>query len=482
MRASRFTVSVPLPDTGEHFLFNSLTDAQIVVSDDVVQLIGRVDRDEAAHLDPAAREAVSELTALGFIVDSRDAEDRALETFFTDLRDDASHLRVTLLTTLQCNFACDYCIQGDHEAHATPAARMSLEQAAQVGDWMEQRLDALGPPRFTLTFFGGEPLLNLPVVYALAERMWDACRSRGVAMNISIITNGLLLTEAVVDRLLPYGLTGVKITLDGDRATHDRLRPLRGGQGTFDRILANMRVVAPKVRLSIGGNFDVESAASYPELLALLRNEPFADRIAKIAFKPIIRGPNTGRAGAGTVVRSTADGGRVIPLMAVDSRQVALGGTCMTAAGSGAGSGTPCDTCGLADERMSWLRAETRASGFATLDGLHMGPCELHRRHSYTVGPEGSLYPCPGFTGEPGQRIGHVVPALDPAHHAVRDRFEAHAPWRACGDCALVPVCGGGCSVAAHNEQGDLNAPSCHRPGMLVALGEIASAAASVPA
>ena len=51
-----------------------------------------------------------------------------------------------------------------------------------------------------------------------------------------------------------------------------------------------------------------------------------------------------------------------------------------------------------------------------------------------------------------------------------------------CGDCALVPVCGGGCSVAAHNEQGDLGAPSCHRPGMLVALGEIAAAAATVPA
>ena len=198
---------------------------------------------------------------------------------------------------------------------------MSLEQAARVGDWMEQRLDTLGSPRFTLTFFGGEPLLNLPVVYALAERLWEACRSRGVAMNISIITNGLLLTEAVVDRLLPYGLTGVKITLDGDRATHDRLRPLRGGQGTFDRILANMRAVAPKVRLSIGGNFDVESAASYPDLLALLRSEPFADRIAKIAFKPIIRGPNTGRAGAGTVVRSTADGARVIPLVDVTRRQ-----------------------------------------------------------------------------------------------------------------------------------------------------------------
>ena len=479
MRASRFTLSVPVPATGEHFLFNSLTDSQVVVSDDVVQLLGRVDREGASQLDPAARETATELAALGFLVESREAEDRALETFFTQLREDASHLRVTLLTTLQCNFACDYCIQGDHDPHRTTATRMSLEQAVRVGDWMEQRLDTLGASRFTLTFFGGEPLLNLPVVYALSERMSDACRARGVAMSISIITNGLLLTEAVVDRLLPYGLTGVKITLDGNRATHDRLRPLRGGQGTFDRILANMRAVAPKVRLSIGGNFDVESAASYPDLLALLRAEPFADRIARIAFKPIIRGPNTGRPGAAG--RSTAEDARVIPPVAVDSPPATLGGTCMTAAGKGAGNGAPCDTCGLADQRMAWLRAETRANGFATLDGLHMGPCELHRRHSYTVGPEGSLYPCPGFTGEADQRIGHVVPALDLAHREVRDRFEAHAPWRACGDCALVPVCGGGCSVAAHNEQGDLGAPSCHRPAMLAALGEIA-AAATVPA
>jgi uncharacterized protein len=130
---------------------------------------------------------------------------------------------------------------------------------------------------------------------------------------------------------------------------------------------------------------------------------------------------------------------------------------------------------------MAWLRAETRAHGFDTVDGLHMGPCELHRRHAYTIGPEGSLYPCPGFTGEPALRIGHVLPALDGGHHATRARFDTHAPWRACGDCALVPVCGGGCSVAAHNEQGDLGKPSCHRPSMLSALDEMAAAAAAIP-
>ncbi|WP_239490581.1 radical SAM/SPASM domain-containing protein [Luteitalea sp. TBR-22] len=475
MRASRFTLSTPLPGSDEVFLFNTLTESQIVVSPDVVDLIARVDRGEPVAGTRTTREAIRQLAELGFLVESAEAEQRALEAFFRDIREDATHLRVTVLTTLQCNFACDYCIQGDHQDHDAPEGRMSLDTAARVGDWIEARLDALGSPRFTLTFFGGEPLLNLPVVYALAERAWTACQARGVVMTISIITNGLLLTEAVVDRLLPFGLAGVKVTLDGDRATHDRLRPLRGGQGTFDRIIANLRAVAPKVRVSLGGNFDVESVASYPALLEFLRAEPFADRIAKLTFKPIIRGPKTGRA----LASSAVDGRRVIPLVEAD-RQPALGGTCMTAAGAGSGS-TPCDTCGLADDAMGRLREQTLAAGFHTPDGVHMGPCELHRRHASTIGPDGSLYPCPGFTGEPGLRVGHVRAERHDAHRATRERFDRHAPWRACGDCALVPVCGGGCSVAAHNEQGDLDLPNCHKPAMLAALPALAAAAA-VPA
>ena len=476
MRASRFTVSRPIAGTGETFLFNSLTDTQIVVSNDVLALMARAEAG-IDLLDFQAREAVDQLAELGFLVESREAEDAALEAFFREVREDASHLRLTLLTTLQCNFACDYCIQGDHtDHHNGAAARMSLDTAATVATWLEDRLDTLAPGKFTITFFGGEPLLNLPVVYALAERLSAACRARGVAMAINLITNGLLLTEAVVDRLLPLGLTGVKITLDGDKATHDRLRPLRGGQGTFDRILANMTAVAPKVRLSIGGNFDVESAETYPDLLAFLRAQPFADRIVKVGFKPIIRGPNTGRPVVASV-QTRPDGRRAIPLTPVTESPAPLGGTCMTAAGNGGGTSSPCDSCQVVDERMSWLRAETRASGFETPDGLHMGPCELHRRHAYTIGPEGSLYPCPGFTGEPALRIGHVEPDLDQAHVATRERFDSHAPWRACGDCALVPVCGGGCSVAAHNEQGDLGVPSCHRPSMLAALDDIAASA-----
>jgi uncharacterized protein len=420
------------------------------------------------------RLAANELASLGFLAESREAEDAALEVFFKDLREDHRHLRVTLLTTLQCNFACDYCIQGDHGEYNASAAKMSLPTADRVAGWIAERLDRLQPERFTITFFGGEPLLNLPVVYHLAETLAEACASRGIAMAINVITNGLLLTEAVVDRLLPFGLNGIKVTLDGDQPTHDQLRPLRGGQGTFDRILRNLSAVAHKVRISIGGNFDLDSAGSYPALLDYLKAQPFAERIAKVAFKPVIRAPITQKAELATP--SALSGGRVIPLTMINEASAPLQGTCMTAAGNGGGTSTPCDSCHVVDERMSWLRTETRARGFSTPDGVHMGPCELHRTHAYTIGPEGSLYPCPGFTGEARLSVGHIEPALDTARADTRARFAAHEPWRACGDCSLIPVCGGGCSVASHAEQGDMSKPSCHKPSMLEAVNELAAA------
>jgi uncharacterized protein len=151
--------------------------------------------------------------------------------------------------------------------------------------------------------------------------------------------------------------------------------------------------------------------------------------------------------------------------MAVGANDKPLGGTCMTSAGAGGGrQSTPCDSCHFVDEKMSFLREETRKYGFPTPDGVHMGPCEIHRRHAYTIGPDGSLYACPGFTGDQTESTGHIDGRGDTWRAAAAERFERlSAHKEACGDCAFVPVCGGGCSVAAHTELGDMHAPSCHK-------------------
>lgn len=460
MRASRFNVTVPLPGRDEVFLLNTLTDAHAVVSPDVLVLIDRLEREPGAgaRLCEDEREALAVLAREGFVVESREAEDAAVERFFADFRDDTSQLRLTVLTTLQCNFACDYCVQGDHDDHNRHANRMSLETAAAVAGWAEARLDEIGPERCVLTFFGGEPLLNLPVVYFLAERLWQACTARGLPLLVNIITNGLLLTPEVVERLRPFGLNGVKVTLDGVREAHDRARPLRGGQGTFDRIVENIRRVAGRCKVAIGGNFDVETAAAFPGLLEFLAAQDFAPLIDKVTFKPVIR------------PRPVLSPPGIIPLQPVGGNGAGAGSVCRTIAGSGLQRSSPCDTCHFVDEQMSALRDATARHGFPTADGVHMGPCELHRRHAYTVGPDGSLYACPGFSGEAGQAVGHIDGRLNPQHEAAAARFDAIAAWRQCGDCAFVPVCGGGCAAAAHTELGDMHAPSCHKRAFESAL------------
>jgi uncharacterized protein len=225
MQQSMFNLRVALPERGEVFLMNTLTDAQLIVGEEVAGLLDQLSDDPGAlapeGLDSDAREALATLTEHGFIVPSRAADTEALNKFFTDYREDTEQMRVTVLTTLQCNFACDYCFQGDHGDHNKHADRMSLDDSARLASWIEQRLDELKPKRLTLTFFGGEPLLNIPVVYDQAERAFAACQKRGVTLALGIITNGLLLTEELVDRLLPYGLGYVKVTLDGDRDTHN---------------------------------------------------------------------------------------------------------------------------------------------------------------------------------------------------------------------------------------------------------------------
>jgi uncharacterized protein len=454
MQPSMFNVSVPLPGRDELFLMNTLTDAQLVVSSDVGALLNRLEAG-VPGLSPEEEATVAALAEHGFVVDDRAADRQSIEQFFQEFREDRTELRVTLLTTMQCNFACDYCIQGDHGDYNKHAHKMSLETAARTADWIESRLGALESSRLVLTFFGGEPLLNLPVVYYLAERLWKSSQARGVTMLINIITNGLLLTREVVDRLKPCGLNGIKITLDGDRDAHDRMRPLRGGQGTFDRIIRNIRDVADDCKVSIGGNFDASSVESFPALLDFLKAQAFSDKLAKVVFKPIIAPqPSAPK--------------NIIPLTAIGASGKPLNGACMT--GAGGGGSSPCDTCHFVEEKASFLREETKRRGFPTIDGVHMGPCEIHRKHAYTIGPDGTLFSCPGFAGEQTQATGHIDDRKHEMYAAARERFETLAAWEKCDDCSFIPVCAGGCSVASHNELGDMNTPTCHRASFESAL------------
>jgi len=478
MQPSQFNLRVPITATDDVFLMNTLTDAQVVVSADVAALL---DRAAAGEFIGASRPTADEADALrvlsdnGFLVASRAADRQALDDYLAAVKSDASELNVTVLTTLQCNFACEYCFQGDHGEYNKFAEKMSLDTALRTCAWIERELRRVHPEQFLLTFFGGEPLLNLPAMYLMAERLSESARELGVPMGINIITNGLLLTEEIVDRLEPCGLNAIKITLDGDRDAHNRLRPLRGGQGTFDRIIENIRKVAGRCRIAIGGNFDETSVDSYPALLAYLKEQDFADKLLKVNFKPIYRTEPV----SPTSVQGP-QGRTLIPLTPVGSSAKSLNGSCFTAAG--AGGGTACDACGVLDDKQTLLREEARRLGFPTHDGVHNGPCHVHKQHAHTIGPDGSLYPCPGFTGQLALSTGHIDDRQDSWRETARERFLRLSPWTECGDCAFIPVCAGGCVAASYAQLGDMNTPTCHKRSFESAVISLAHDAAGAVA
>src|SRR3977135_1288017 len=111
MQPSMFNLRVPLDDRGEVFLMNTLTDAQLVVSTDVAALLDRAAKGgvggttTADALDDSDRQAWDVLLENGFLVENRATDRRALDDYLTGVKSSTDELNVTLLTTLQCNFA-----------------------------------------------------------------------------------------------------------------------------------------------------------------------------------------------------------------------------------------------------------------------------------------------------------------------------------------------------------------------------------------
>lgn len=122
--------------------------------------------------------------------------------------------------TRACNLRCVHCYAaattGPMEGELThDEGRALLEDLAQF------RVPAV-------LFSGGEPLARPD-----AAELISYARSLGLACTLS--TNGLLIDDAMADRLAEIGLKYIGISLDGTRAVHDKLR---GQKGAFDGSVA----------------------------------------------------------------------------------------------------------------------------------------------------------------------------------------------------------------------------------------------------
>jgi uncharacterized protein len=366
-------------------------------------------------LPPAEEQA---LRRLEILVEDPDAEMSAMQGLVARANQRSTRFKGTVVLNLDCNLACPYC----YEDYYRGKKYMSDQVARQTADYVIGEQVARGR-EVKLGFYGGEPLLSLPLIRSIAQPIREAAREKGTGFSFGLTTNATLLTRKVVEELVPLGLSYAVVTLDGTRQIHDRQRPFVSGKGSFDLIVANLKEVCDLIDIQLGGNFTREEYREFPRMLDHLVEQGITpERLGMVQFAPIV--PKSGK----TVGADAA------------------GGCC---------SGSE----PWVAEAAPFLREETLKRGFASYRPTQ-AVCMVEFENDLVINYDGTLFKCPAFIGWPELSVGTL-------ESGVRDYHDSHRLdlWKneTCLECAYLPLCFGGCRLVSQLKNGAMDAVDCRR-------------------
>lgn len=159
----------------------------------------------------------------------------------------------------RCNLNCSYCYyytQENSEVYER-ASLMSEGHLADLLNHVEAALETHPMRRVVFGFHGGEPTLAKPArVREFCRRAREQLGSK-VEVAFSLQTNGVHVSEDWL-KLIVDERMGVGISIDGDRAAHDRYRVDHRGQGSYDRVCATLKRLLP---LEAAGHIRVTALA-----------------------------------------------------------------------------------------------------------------------------------------------------------------------------------------------------------------------------
>jgi uncharacterized protein len=342
---------------------------------------------------------------------------------------------VVLNVTNQCNLSCTYCYEyGEDRIVDTKSADqpkfMTEETARRSVDFM---LRESGANRVAhLTFFGGETLLNFPVLKSTVAYARQRAEELGKIVDFSLTTNATLLRPEVLDFLLDNDV-GITISIDGPKEVQDRFRVFHGGAGSYDVILPKVKELLSRHRgRPVGARVTLTSAGL--DVRAIFRHLTDVVGFHEVGFAPVTTAPERAHA--------LAEGG--FDSMLAQFRELAL----------------EFRDCALED----------RAHGFSnvkdTLAEIHKGvakawPCGAGLG-LMGVSTGGEVALCHRFAGSPEHNLGHVKDGIDRERQAAF--LEAHhiAEKTDCHRCWARPLCAGGCYHEAHTRYGTTTRPNLH--------------------
>ncbi|HEY7387044.1 MAG TPA: quinohemoprotein amine dehydrogenase maturation protein [Bryobacteraceae bacterium] len=340
---------------------------------------------------------------------------------------------LVLNLTNQCNLSCQYCYEYGADKVATPEGKpkfMDFETAKASVDFFMQQPGARRVVQ--ITFFGGETLMNYPLLKQVVGYANEQVKARDGRINYSLTTNATLLTPAIIDFICENHI-GVTVSMDGPKEMHDQLRVFSNGKGSYD-------IIAPRVRELISKHHTRPVAARVTltsgvhDVLKIFRHLRHDLGFHEIGFAPVTTSPDR--------------------LYAINDRGM---------------DGVLDQFYTLADEYLDYaLRGERHAFSNVseTLRELHQGVNKSHPCGAgmglVGVGPSGDIAPCHRFVDSDQHALGHVSTGIDRAKQAdFLNRGNIHSKYD-CHTCWARPLCAGGCHHEAFVRYGDTGHPNLH--------------------
>lgn len=217
------------------------------------------------------------------IVDENVVETDIVRMAFLNRYKSNKILRLLVYVTDDCNFDCVYCLQKHVHKY------MTNDTIDKIASSLSELLSHYKFEGLTISWFGGEPLLNLPIIENGMQAFERLAQKFNLTIHSGITTNGYLLNEKTVDTLLRYGINEYQITLDGDRLRHDKNRHLKNGDGTWEKIWNNLLLMKEKTNqfsVNIRINSNMDNIETLPQFIQQIRST-FDNRFI-IRIQPII--------------------------------------------------------------------------------------------------------------------------------------------------------------------------------------------------
>lgn len=222
----------------------------------------------------------SYLLERGYVFNSKEDENAAINKAYTEFNDEINHSQVQLMLvpTYGCNLACTYCFQHGVDGKPTLISKETVDAFFNYA--RENFSNEVQKPFITL--FGGEPLVNSPAQRSIIQYIIDKCAEENY--ELSAVTNGYDFIE-YVDILKKVRIKEIQFTLDGSKDVHDLRRATVNQKGTFDRIIAGIEAaVNNKMPVNLRSVVDSENINDLVNLAEFIGTKGWLD-LPPEAFK-----------------------------------------------------------------------------------------------------------------------------------------------------------------------------------------------------